>query len=55
LVNLTNEALLAGEMTEKEMNDMFSSMGYTPEVTYVKGPTQENYHQEGAFIIGEGT
>ena len=34
LITLTNEAMAAGEMTEQQMRDMFSSLNYSPEVTY---------------------
>ena len=38
-------------MTEKQMNDMFSSMGYSPEVTYIPGPGQ-SFTDAGTFTVG---
>ena len=36
LIDLTNQAMAAGQMTEEQMKAMFASMGYSPEVDYLE-------------------
>ena len=43
LVTLTNEALRAGQMTQGEMEAMFASMGYSPEVTWTTVPAPDTH------------
>ena len=51
LVNLTNQALAAGQMTQAQMQSMFNSMGYSPEVTYIEAPGQ-SFTDRGTFTLG---
>lgn len=53
IVDLTNKALEAGQMTEAQMRSMFSSMGYSPEVDYVEVP--QTTEISGEFKIGDDT
>ena len=50
IVDLTNKALEAGQMTEAQMRSMFSSMGYSPEVDYVEVP--QTTEISGEFKVG---